>query len=179
MKKVILILNLMFLAACNNIEKKTFFPMEKIIDGGFRFQEGDILILNKLPNIYSVFGHSAIVLEGGKVGEFPLYGYGYIEIGLADWMEGSRDREITVLRAYLGENQKNELKKLIKFYSDAQYGIFNKKFSTEEFYCSSFIWRIYFDLGIDLDKTFKFFVLPYDFLRNKNLKKIKPEESYN
>lgn len=175
MKKLIYLLYVLVLLGCNNLEKKTFSPVKEILTNGFKFQEGDILILNKLPSPYSIFGHSSIVLDGGKVGEYPLYGYGYIEIGLTDWLESSINREIIVLRANLTEKQKQDLKKLIFFYSEAKYGIFNKKLSTEEFYCSSFIWRIYYDLGINLDENFVFFVLPYDFLKSKNLMEIKRE----
>jgi len=175
MKKLILILNLLFLIACSNISKKEFQPVEKIFNTGFNFQTGDILILKKQSNFYSFFGHSAIVLDNGKVGEYPAYGYGYIEIGLNDWLESTLHRDIIILRTNLSAEQKKALNESIWNYSDSKYGIFNKKMGTDEFYCSSFIWRIYYDLGIDLDKNFKFLVMPYDFLRSKELKQIKEE----
>lgn len=175
MKKLILFFNLLFLFSCTSVSKKDFSPVKKIYNDGFKFQTGDILILKKQPNFYSIFGHSAIVLDNGKVGEYPAYGYGYIEIGLSDWLESSLDRDIIVLRADLSENQKLNINNSVWNYSSSKYGVINKKMGTDEFYCSSFIWRVYYDLGIDLDKEFKLLVMPYDFLETSELKKIKEE----
>lgn len=172
MKKTIFILTLLFISSCSNISKKDFTSVESLYKNGFSFQEGDILILNKLPNVYSIFGHSAIVLDKGYVGEYPMYGYGYIEVGLGEWIESSLDRNIIVLRTNLDKEQKEKLKDLIIEYSTGRYGIFNKKMSKEEFYCSSFVWKVYYDIGIDLKENFNFFVFPYDFLKTSKLNKV-------
>ncbi len=172
MKKTIFILTLLFAISCTNINKKDFTPVKNLYTNGFSFEEGDILILNKLANMYSVFGHSAIVLDKGKVGEYPMYGYGYIEVGLGEWIESSLDRSIIILRTDLDNEQKEKLKNLIIEYSTGVYGIFNKKISKEEFYCSSFVWKVYYELGIDLKENSNFFVFPYDFLKTDKLKKV-------
>lgn len=172
MKKIIILFISLICISCSNIEKNQWTGVSKVLETGFEFEEGDILILNKLPNIYSIFGHSGIVLENGSVGEYPIYGYGFIEVGLADWLESSVDRKIVVLRApNLTNEQKDILRESVDKYAFSKYGIFNKKMGTDEFYCSSFIWRIYYDMGIDLDKDFTYFVVPYDFFNTKLLKK--------
>lgn len=174
MKKIIYILNIVLCISCTNLSKD-FLPVSKIYNEGFVFEEGDILILNKLANIYSLFGHSALVLDGGRVAEYPQYGYGYIEVGLGDWLESSLDRKIIVLRTDLTNNQRKRFVELIEEYSTGRYGIFNKKMSEEEFYCSSFVWKVYYELGIDLKKDFKFFVFPYDFLKSTKVEIVKKE----
>ena len=177
MKKVIFILILLFFVGCTHLEKNTFTPVPEILNKGFTFEPGDILILKKKMNFHSEFGHSALVLEGGRVAEYPAYGYGYVEVGLNEWLEYCSSREIAILRAPLSDKQKIEFMQLIEEYSTAKYGVFNRKFGTEEFYCSSFVWRIYYDLGFDLDKDFKFLVLPYDFFKSEYLKKVKMQET--
>lgn len=176
MKNLILIFNLLFLFSCTNLNKKNFIPMKEVLDKGFSFEVGDILILNKVADFYSIFGHSALLL-GETVVEYPAYGYGCIEASLTEWLEFSANRKITVLRANLDLKQKEQLIQEVYNYSDAKYGVFNRKMGTSEFYCSSFIWRVYYNLGINLDKNFKIFVLPYDFLKSKNLEAIKMQEN--
>lgn len=178
MKKLFITIILLLFTACSNIQKNNFIPVKEILNKGFTFEPGDILILKKKLNLYSSFGHSAIVLGGGRVAEYPAYHYGYVEVGLSEWLEYCSDREIIVLRASLSEEQKSELEKLTLKYSTAKYGAFNKKFTTSEFYCSSYIWRIYYELGFDLNKDFSFFVLPYDFLKSNYLQKMKMQEVF-
>lgn len=177
MKKIIICLLLIFLYSCTSIEKDSFTPVSKLMTEGFCFEEGDILILRKKMNLYSRFGHCALVLEGGRVAEYPAYGYGYMESNLSDWLEYCSSRDIIVLRADLTEEQKEEFRDLVQNYSYSKYGAFNKKFTTKEFYCSSYIWRIYYEMGIDLNEDFKFFIFPYDFVKSRYLKQIKMQEN--
>ncbi len=178
MKKIILILILLIFTGCSHLQRNTFTPVTEVLNKGFTFEPGDILILKKKINFHSEFGHSALVLEGGRVAEYPAYGYGYVEVGLSEWLEYCSSREMAVLRVPLSDEQKVEFMKLIEEYSTAKYGVFNRKFGTDEFYCSSFVWRVYYDLGFDLDKNFNFLVLPYDFLKSEYLKKVEMQETY-
>lgn len=165
-KTILLMISLIFFGCTNN---KKWESVKTIYNKGFSFEQGDILILKKKFTPYSLFGHSAIVLDKGRVAEYPAYGYGYIEVGISEWLEATLDRDLIVLRPKLNETQKNQLQEIIMSYSYSKYGVLNRKFGTSEFYCSSFIWRVYYDLGIDLDKNYKFFTLPYDFLKSTYL----------
>ncbi|AGK96278.1 YiiX/YebB-like N1pC/P60 family cysteine hydrolase [Clostridium pasteurianum] len=46
------------------------------------------------------------------------------------------------------------------------YDLFNKT-TTDKFYCSQFVWRCYFNNGLDLDRNGGLAVFPYDFISHK------------
>ncbi|AGK96649.1 YiiX/YebB-like N1pC/P60 family cysteine hydrolase [Clostridium pasteurianum] len=46
------------------------------------------------------------------------------------------------------------------------FDIFNKT-TTDKFYCSQFVWRCYFNNGLDLDRNGGLAVFPYDFISHK------------
>lgn len=165
-KTTLIIISILFFGCANN---RKWEPVKTIYNSGFSFEKGDILILKKKLTPYSLFGHSAIVLDKGRVAEYPAYGYGYIEVGISEWLEATLDRDMIILRPKLNDNQKEQIQNIVENYSYSKYGVINKKFGTSEFYCSSFIWRVYYDLGIDLDKNYKYFTMPYDFLKSPYL----------
>lgn len=162
---------------CSNNEKK-FNTYNDILFNGKRLEIGDILIKKKGSNFLSWWGHSSIIIGENMVGDFPKLGEKYYEVNLEKWVSDKRD--IIILR-YTKTNKifREKLLKNIEKYKDKPYNIFLSKENENGFYCSKFIWFIYKktaeDLGenLDLDSNKGFVVFPYDFIKTKELKKIK------
>jgi uncharacterized protein YycO len=152
---------------------------------GFNFQEkphhsqlyaisqqlkvGDIIITPKnWKKPLSWLGHSALVIGVNKVGEYPQIYSGYRESDLSFWL--SQKQRFKILR-YKKFNQAFEqvFLKHVKLSKYKKYGLTNKH-NKQQFYCSQYIWQIFYqsaqDLGykLDIDKDGGYWVSPYDLL---------------
>lgn len=138
---------------------------------------GDIIITSKdWKNPMSWFGHSAVMVSKYKVGEYPELYYGYYETDIILWLR--KKRESTVLR-YKNFDEKYKkvfLKNLLKT-KDKEYRITNKTDNTS-FYCSQYIWYLYWktakDLNydLDIDRDGGYFVTPYDLINSDYFYKV-------
>ena len=174
---------LILFSSCTNINKR-FEKSSDILFNGKSFELGDILVKEKEFSLLGFLGHTAIIIDENLVGDYPKFGEKYYEVNLQDWTKDNR--KIIVLRyKNMTSTFKELLKKNIKKYSNKKYKISSKK-DNESFYCSKYIWYIYFktanELGfyLDLDDDKGTFVLLYDFLKNEFLEKViikKREES--
>lgn len=171
MKKILLILFMLQFISCSNIPKPSFTSGRKFEHQGFSFEVGDVILVKKRANPFAMFGHCAIVYDDGKVAEYPRYGYGCISSSLPDWLSYFSKKEIIVLRANLTETQKEEINFLVYKYSKYKYGVIHSKLASDEFYCSSYIYKIYYDLGIKIS-DFKFLILPYDLYKSPVFTKL-------
>jgi uncharacterized protein YycO len=138
---------------------------------------GDIIIKNKLvKNPMGWYGHSAIVVKPDIMGDYPELGVGYYEIDTYSWLY--EDRKVMVLRyKNFDEKFKNLFVENLTKHTDKGYFISNKT-NTNSFYCSKYIWYIYYitakELGyeLDLDSDGGFMVFPYDLIKSKKLEQI-------
>lgn len=165
-------------SACTNVK---FLTGEELEYRAYLLKVGDILIKEKNNSLLGIFGHSSIVLEDNMVGDYTKFGEKFSKIPLRNWLE--EDRGILVLRyAEINEEFQKRLLVNIEKFSIQNYGISWNKKNTSKFYCSSFIWYVYYitakEMGInlDLDSNKGLFVTPYDFIDNIFLINIFKEE---
>ncbi len=115
---------------------------------------GDVIITSKnWKNPMSWFGHSAVMVSRYKVGEYPKLCHGYYETDVISWI--SKKKEFTVLRyKAFNEKFKTAFLKNLPDTKHKQYRIVEKTYG-RAFYCSQYIWYLYWktakDLGYDLD----------------------------
>lgn len=171
-KCIILSLTFIFISCSNNQNKYWKNINSKKIT--LNLEIGDIIIKEKQFSLLGIFGHSAIMKTEHIILDYPKLGETSYEIDINYWLE--KNRKILILRYIdMNENFKKKLIENLEYYKTKYYRLsFNKK-NTNGFYCSQFIWFIYFktakDLGLelDLDSNNGFFVLPYDFINSKKL----------
>ena len=141
-------------------------------------QLGDVVVTEKnWKNPMSWFGHSAIVINKDRVGEYPRPFAGYYEIKTNLWLK-DKENDFTVMRYKKFDTQfKSQfIKNLNK--SKFQNYCFSEKETPSSFYCSKHIWYLYWrtakDLGyeLDIDLTDDYFVTPYDLMNSKYFYKI-------
>lgn len=182
MKKIVLIIIYIFIIftfiSCTNT-KKSSIKWKKIDKKKFflDIEPGDIIIKEKKLSLLGIFGHSAIIKDERTVVDYPKFGKSSYQIDIDYWLEENRD--ILVLR-YKNMNDffRKKLIENIDKYSNKKYKIvFNKK-NNDNFYCSQFIWYVYYktaaELGfyLDLDSNKGLFIFPYDFINSQYLKII-------
>ncbi len=142
------------------------------------FKTGDIIIKNKIiKDPKSWFGHSAIMIDEYNIGDFPKPGHDYLSGYVFFWLK--EDRKIIVLR-YDGFNDefKKKFEENAKKYGNGKYMYSFDKRSPSNFYCSKYVWFVYYqtaqDLGynLDIDRDGGLFVYPYDFLGNSEFHQV-------
>ncbi len=166
MKKTIFILLLLLSSST-----KSYFNWEPAINLlDKKLEIGDIIIRKKGKKPIEWFGHVAIIVDNNKVVEFPNYKSGYNRVSLNIWIEDSRD--VILLRSKEKFNEKFILKEILK-HQYKSYGILHKKKSSDKFYCSQFVWYIYYKIFDESLITNSYnFILPYDFLYSEALIQI-------
>ena len=133
---------------------------------------GDIILTEKdWKNPMSWFGHSAIMVDSYRIGEYSGPLEPYYEMDVILWLADKR-KDYTVLRykKFTQEFQEQFIKNLQnsknKIYS------LSSKTNSESFYCSKHIWYLYWktarDLGyeLDVDKDKGELVTPYDLMNS-------------
>ncbi|WP_349764373.1 YiiX/YebB-like N1pC/P60 family cysteine hydrolase [Fusobacterium sp. SYSU M8D902] len=170
--KAILMIYLILILGCSNIPKKAWKEIdskEKILN----LEIGDIILKEKKLNFLGIFGHVGVMQTNRLVVDYPKFGKKINIVDIDYWLE--KDRKFIVLR-YIGMNKKFKekfLQNLNKYMElNLPYKIhFNIK-RENGFYCSQFIWYIYYktamELGITLDSDNYFLFFPYDFVFSKN-----------
>lgn len=172
--KKILVCFILFIG-CSNINSKQEYwkkiEKEKI---ELNLQAGDILIKEKEKNFLGMFGHSAIMKSDIEVLDYPKLGKKSYEVNINYWLQ--KDRKFLIMRyKNMDKRFKEQLLKNIEIYSKKPYRLSVKKTNDNGFYCSQFIWFVYFktaqELGIslNLDANGGFVVFPYDFISSKEL----------
>lgn len=142
-----------------------------------KLRTGDIIVKNKKWDPLSWYGHAAVMIDDVNIGDYPKFGIGYYEIDSFSWLY--EERKVMVLR-YINFDEKFKevfLKNLESLKDEGYWVTFNKE-STEGFYCSQFVWYLYWktskDLGyeLDLDSDHGILVMPYDFIGSPYLEQI-------
>jgi uncharacterized protein YycO len=177
MNKLFFILILIIFPACSSIPNSSWHTPLKIRQNSTALKSGDILLKKKDYGFLEWFGHCGIFTSNFLIAEFPKLGTGMHLLTLSDWAVGNR--EIIVLRL---KNSSDEfsyaLIENILQASDKKYKlVFNKK-DNSGYYCSQFIWEIYYKtalqlgLNIDIDSDKGFAVFPYDFYGSSFLEEV-------
>ena len=119
--------------------------------------------------------------EGLKIANLASQGHdwesGYYETDIILWLRKKKD--LTVLRYDKFDKKFEEafLRNLLSS-KNKQYQIINKR-NDSAYYCSQFIWYLYWktaqDLGyeLDIDKDGGFLVTPFDLLNSQHFSKVK------
>lgn len=174
MKKIIIYI--LILTGCSNYK---WSNSNNIIEERNRLKTGDILIKEKLlKNPTSWMGHSSIMINNYRVGDFPMIGENFYSTNVYNWLNENGRRVIVLRYPRFNEKFEKQFIKNIKKYSHGKYKITFLKKSDEGFYCSRYVWFLYYktakDLGynLDLDSDGGIFVFPYDFIKSKELVQI-------
>ncbi|WP_462350947.1 YiiX/YebB-like N1pC/P60 family cysteine hydrolase [Fusobacterium varium] len=169
--KFFLFIFLVFLnIGCSNIPTKAWKEIKEP-EIFLNLSPGDIIIKEKEYNLLGIFGHAGIMMTERLIVDYPKLGAGISVMDINLWLE--KERRFIILKF----NDKDELfeKKLLKNLQeyisyDKKYKVFINKRNESGFYCSQFIWYIYYKTGLDTGKTIDIdsnggiFVLPYDFI---------------
>ena len=186
LKTIFILISLIFLTACSGVqtvpkyEKKDNVTWKKV-EGSvivLPLEAGDIIIKEKTVNPIGMFGHVAIMKDDRTVVDYPKFGNKSYTIDISYWLEKGRD--ILVLRYKdMNEEFKKRLIKNMDKYFGKNYKISSDKLNTDGFYCSQYIWYIYYvtakemGLELDLDSDGGNYVLPYDFIDSPYLEILK------
>ena len=186
LRTILILIGLIFLTACSSVqttpkyEKKENVTWKKV-EGSvivLPLEAGDIIIKEKTVNPIGMFGHVAIMKDDRTVVDYPKFGNKSYTIDISYWLEKGRD--ILVLRYKdMNEEFKKRLIKNMDKYFGKNYKISSDRLNTDGFYCSQYIWYIYYvtakemGLELDLDSDGGNYVLPYDFIDSPYLEIIK------
>ena len=186
LKTILILIGLIFLTACSSVqttpkyEKKENVTWKKV-EGSIivlPLEAGDIIIKEKTINPIGMFGHVAIMKDDRTVVDYPKFGNKSYTIDISHWLEKGRD--ILVLRyKNMNDEFKKRLVKNMDKYFGKNYKISSDRLNTDGFYCSQYIWYIYYvtakemGLELDLDSDGGNYVLPYDFIDSPYLEIIK------
>ena len=174
----IFLINALLTSGCSTLDQKWSVdttPSKINLD---KLKIGDIVITGKdWTKPISWFGHSAVMINKYKVGEYPELGYGYYETDIILWLR--KKKGFTALRYDKFDNKfKSAFLKNLSDTKNKQYQIVEKR-NNNAFYCSQYIWYLYWktaqDLGyeLDVDRDGGFLVTPYDLLNSQHFSKVK------
>ncbi len=130
---------------------------------------GDVIVTEGSNDWLSWFGHCGIVTEDFKIAEVPKLGTSVYYSDIGEWSE--KDKRIIILRPKEIDNKFRFI--LVKNIEDSigkPYSLKINKKDNDSFYCSQFIWYIYYNAGkeigenIDIGDKGSIIVLPYDFI---------------
>lgn len=149
------------------------------ISNSYKLQTGDIIIKDKLiTDPISWLGHSSVMISDTHIGDFPMPGSDYYTVNVRTWLN-EPNRKVIVLRyPYFNQQFKEMFLKNVEKYGHGEYEFSFFKDSDNNFYCSKFVWFLFYktaeDLGynLDLDSDKGIFIFPYDFLNSENLEQV-------
>ena len=181
-KIILILISLLFLTACSNVKTipkyekkdnvtwKEVKPPVIVLD----LEPGDIIVKEKTLNPIGMFGHVAVMKNDRIIVDYPKLGNKSYTIDVDYWLEKGRD--ILVLRYKdMNDEFKKRLIKNMEKYFGKNYKISSDRMNTDGFYCSQYVWYIYYitaqEMGfeLDLDSDGGNFVLPYDFINSPYL----------
>lgn len=182
MKFFKLLLILILCCSCSNVNKNlNWTEANALVNSLGKFQTGDILIKNKVFSApRSWFGHAAVMVSPWEIGEYPMIGEGYVQMPLSDWLS-EKNRKVVALRYnYFTKEFRKRFLINVNHYKNREYRITFNKNNNKYFYCSQYVWYLYYKTAKDLnDKNFDFnfkkngvFILPYDLLELPNFEEV-------
>lgn len=133
---------------------------------------GDILVQETDGTFLGWFGHCGLVVSEKAVAEIPKLGEKVYYRDIDDWKQM---RRVAVLRYKdIDSDLRKTIFKNAKKSIGRSYGFTSKK-GSNVYYCSQYIWNIYYISGkeskreIDIDSNGGFLVMPYEFLKSDEL----------
>lgn len=179
-KVLVVLLATAFLGGCftsNAPEFTTWKAKGQLYQVSQQLKIGDIIITNKdWTKPISWFGHSAVMISRYKVGEYPQAYAGYYETDAIFWLSNKKEFNVLRYKAF-DEKFKVAFLKNLPRTKYKRYKIVDKT-NSSAFYCSQYIWYLYWktakDLGyeLDIDKDGGYFVTPFDILNSKYFNKV-------
>jgi len=164
-------------SGCASIDEKWSIDKKLFKSNTSNLQVGDIVITSKdWKNPMSWFGHSAVMISKYKVGEYPEPCYGYYETDIILWLRKKKDFTALRYKNFDDKFKKAFLNNLPET-KNKEYKITSKT-DNGSFYCSQYIWYLYWksakDLNhdLDIDKDGGYFVTPYDLLNSSYFDKV-------
>ena len=172
-----LIVVYILLSGCTTFDEKWSTNRSLFKANTENLKVGDIIITTKdWSSPMSWFGHSAVMVSKHKVGEYPEPCYGYYETDIILWLRKKKD--FTAIRyKNFDEEFKSVFLRNLPETKDKEYTV-NSKTNSSSFYCSQYIWYLYWktakDLGyeLDIDRDGGYFVTPYDLLNSNYFYKV-------
>ncbi len=168
----------LFMGCTKLPSNRKWYSVEVVVKNLDKLRVGDIVVKDKMFNdVRAWFGHAALVVEDGVIGDYPKIGVGYYEVGTKYWL--AEERNIMVLR-YKGFDKNFEdafLKNMDELKWKKYLVSLNKK-NEEHLYCSQFVWYSFYrtaqELGkkLDLDSDGGPLILPYDFIYSDELVEV-------
>lgn len=171
--KIIILFFLLIFTSCSNIPKNSWKKINntnnKIF---FNIETGDIILKKRQSNFLGLFGHVGVMKTPRLVVDYPKLGESLRVTDINYWLE--QDRDFIILR-YIGMNklfEKNFIEILNKYIKLKRPYKINFNLKTDNgFYCSQFIWFIFYQtenkLYINNLKDDSFLFFPYDFVYSK------------
>jgi uncharacterized protein YycO len=179
MKKLFFIWLLILISACSSNNIRNWNSSLEALCFLDELKVGDIIVLEKTKMPMEWFGHSALVVKKGVVGEYgkPFVrkiDKNYEESYLKDWIYKNKDRKFKFYRIKNYDNYENiNLEKIINKYKLKNYSFFAGKKNINKVYCSSWIYQVYLEAyKIKIDSNKGYYVLPYDFICSKYLEEV-------
>ncbi|MEG0299999.1 hypothetical protein [Cetobacterium sp.] len=176
--KIICYFTLLMIIGCSNNTRK-WYPTKTAIYNSSSFQVGDIIVKDKLiTDPISWMGHSSVIVDDNIIGDFPKLGEKYYTIDINSWLNEPERRVVVLRYEHFDESFKQKFLENIKLYGKGKYKMSFSKKTPNNFYCSKFVWFLFFktaqDLGynLDLDSDGGPIVFPYDFLKSPLLKEV-------
>lgn len=174
MKKILIILILLFCIACSNTKKIKWDEPNKLIEKKQKIKIGDIIIKKRGTGWLEWFGHCGIVVADEQIAEYPQIGLGFYLSSFDDWISFNRKVKVLRLKNMTNAFRLNVMRQIFLIKTKPYAITFDKK-NKNKFYCSQFIWYVFFKAGkkfdreIDLDSDKGFIVTPYDLLYSNEL----------
>ena len=179
-KKLLWIIFIFFLGGCATVPKKIIWQdATEVAMNSFKLKTGDIIVKNKLWNEpISWGGHCGVMINNFEIGDYPKIGINFYSLPSYDWLM-ERGRKVVVLRYdKFNDKFKKYFEKNAIEYSKGTYLLTLNKFSTNHFYCSKYVWFLYYKTGQDMgynlniDSDGGYIIFPYDFLNSKELHQV-------
>ena len=180
--KIIILISLLFLTACSSVQTTTKYEKKDNVTWKeveppvivLNLEPGDIIVKEKTLNPIGMFGHAAIMKNDRIIVDYPKLGNKSYTIDIDYWLEEGRDILVLRYKDMTDEFKKRLIKNMEKYFGK-DYKIHFNKLNTDGFYCSQYIWYIFYitaqEMGfeLDLDSDGGNFVLPYDFINSPYL----------
>ena len=180
--KIIVLISLLFLTACSSVQTTTKYEKKDNVTWKeveppvivLNLEPGDIIVKEKTLNPIGMFGHVAVMKNDKTIVDYPKLGNKSYTIDIDYWLEEGRDILVLRYKDMTDEFKKRLVKNMGKYFGK-DYRISSDKMNTDGFYCSQYIWYIYYitaqEMGfeLDLDSDGGSFVLPYDFINSPYL----------
>ncbi|MCJ8342063.1 MAG: hypothetical protein MJH09_04305 [Cetobacterium sp.] len=178
-KRIICIFILIIIGGCATIPKKIVWQdAQEVQAHSYKLRTGDIIIKNKVWNEpISWGGHCGVMINDYYVGDYPKIGVNFYPLPPEVWLNEKRKVVVLRYKDFTDKFRKKFMENAWK-YSHSKYLITLNKKNPKDFYCSKYVWFLFYktakDLGynLDIDSNKGLLVFPYDFLDSKYLEQV-------